>query len=720
MLTGFAAPTSRHLHSVTLFPHDRPLRLRSGTALTDVQVAYETYGPSENAAHGTVFVCHALTGDAHVARHDEHDMPGWWEAVVGPGKPIDTTRYHVLCANVLGGCAGTTGPWSPARDGRPYGARFPRIEVSDIVTVHRELLRHLGIGRLHAVVGGSLGGMQALEWLLRFPDSARMFVLIATSARMSADNLAFNAVGRAAIRADPRFAEGNYPADERPGDGLGIARMVGHLTYLSPESLERKFGRSRSVAAPANLAAVATGPFTVERYLENQAAKLNERFDANTYLYVSAAMDGFDAFAEPPSFGSAKPAVHLFSFAGDRLFGSEHSRQIRDRLADLGIDATHHHETTSRVGHDAFLLPTSGYLAELAARMRAVEPKPPEAAQRQGGDLRGLSGNDHLDLSTCVNRYGPPPSVGAVVRAFRPELLRAHPYDAEDRFATVYSKYLGVPADQLVVGRGITEFIRALAALLPAEQVSVIAPDYTDTIRWFPRHDNPPDNAPEHAAARLVRVDRAMSENRYVIMSNPNNPTGTYLHRDDLVGLCRRHADSMLIVDEAYIDFVAGSDDLSMVHSGQPNVIVLRSPNKPFGIAGVRTGALWTPDDDIRKKVRHHRLNWPLSYLDVLAAEAALETPSWLTETRDRLLADSVVLQDALAELGAVDSHVPVHYRFLRHDDPLGLHRQLLAHGIVTRVFTGNEPGRMPGLRLSTPTGEELPLVLAALAKSRG
>jgi homoserine O-acetyltransferase/O-succinyltransferase len=684
-MTGFAAPTSRHLRTVTLFPPGHPLRLEAGGTLTDVQVAYESYGSPRLS---TVFVCHALTGDSHVARHDKDDSPGWWDAVVGPGKPIDTEKHHVLCANVLGGCAGTTGPWSLAADGQPYGATFPRIEVADMVAVHRELLRHLGIGRLHAVVGGSLGGMQTLEWLLRYPDAAQMFLLIATSAKLSADNLAFNAVGRAAIRSDPRFAEGRYPAHEQPDAGLGIARMVGHLTYLSSEALERKFGRARSAPTEPD--------------------------------QVAVAMDNFDVFAQPYSFGADKPAVHLFSFTGDRLFGIEHSLHIRDRLAEAGIEATHYHDTTFRIGHDAFLLPAGGYLGELAAKLQSVdltrsEPVGPD--RWQGGDLRCLSDGDHLDLGTCVNRYGPPAAVGAAVRAVRPELLRAHPYDAEDRFLTAYRKYLGVSAEPLVVGRGITEFIRALADLLPAEDVMVIAPDYTDTIRCFRRHDNPPDNAPETAKQRLARLETAMSENRYVIMSNPNNPTGMYIHRDDLIEVCRRHPDAVLVVDEAYIDFVANADDLSMIHSGQPNVVVLRSPNKPFGIAGVRTGALWTLDTDIREKVRRRRLNWPLSYLDVVAAEAALESASWLTETRDQLLADAVLLQDALAEFGAVDADVPVHYRFLRHDNPLAVHRQLLAHGIVTRVFTEREPGRIPGLRLTAPTTEEMPRVLAALAR---
>jgi homoserine O-acetyltransferase len=350
-VTDYPGPVSRHLRTMRLFPAARPLRLECGGELSGIQVGYEIYGPADGE---TVFVCHALTGDAHVAAHDRRDSPGWWDCMVGPGRPVDTDRFRVICANVLGGCAGTTGPWSPVGGGRRLGAAFPDVSVADMVGVHRALLAELGIRRLHAVIGGSLGGMQVLHWLLAHPREARMFLPIATSARLSADNLAFNAVARAAIHADPLFAGGHYRPDATPDTGLGIARMVGHLTYLSPQSLNAK----------------CAGPDTarsVQRYLDHQARKLTRRFDANTYLRLTAAMDTFDPFGAPPPAraGVPAPAVHLFSFATDRLFGVEHSRSIRSALADRGIAATHYHDGSSQIGHDAFLLDVPGYLREV-------------------------------------------------------------------------------------------------------------------------------------------------------------------------------------------------------------------------------------------------------------------------------------------------------------------------------------------------------------------
>ncbi|MDT0439110.1 MULTISPECIES: homoserine O-acetyltransferase [Streptomyces] len=353
---------------LTLFGADRPLRLECGRVLTDVPVVFERYGPR---GAETVFVCHALTGDAHVARHGRGDAPGWWESMVGPGRPIDTDRFQVICANVLGGCSGTLGP-SPA-DRDAVGEPFPQITVADMVAVHRELLRRLGVGRLHAVVGGSLGGMQALEWLLRHPYDAHRFGLIATSARLSTDNLAFNAIGRAAIRSDPRFLDGAYRPGEGPDAGLGIARMIGHLTYMSGDSLQTKF--ARQVSGPPHpgpgttrtAGVPAWGPFSVERYLEHQAEKLVARFDANSYLCLTSAMDLFDAFATPcEQVAEAAPDVRLFSFASDRLYGVEHSRHIADRLQKAGVGAAHFHEETSGAGHDAFLMEVPGYLDAVA------------------------------------------------------------------------------------------------------------------------------------------------------------------------------------------------------------------------------------------------------------------------------------------------------------------------------------------------------------------
>ncbi|MDT0470586.1 homoserine O-acetyltransferase [Streptomyces sp. DSM 41014] len=365
---------------LVLFGADRPLRLECGRTLTDVPVVFERFGPPDASGADTVFVCHALTGDAHVTRHRPTDAPGWWESMVGPGRPIDTDRFQVVCANVLGGCSGTLGPAPADRDA--VGEPFPQVTVADMVAVHRELLRRLGIGRLHAIVGGSLGGMQALEWLLRHPYDARRYGLIATSAQLTTDNLAFNAIGRAAIRSDPRFLEGGYRHGEGPDAGLGIARMIGHLTYMSGDSLQAKFARDRArpphpaPGAPATAGVPAWGPFSVERYLEYQAEKLVARFDANSYLCLTSAMDLFDAFATPyEQVAEAAPDIRLFSFASDRLYGVEHSRHIVDRLAKAGAHAAHFHEDTSGAGHDAFLMEVPGYLDAVARWLAGPLPE---------------------------------------------------------------------------------------------------------------------------------------------------------------------------------------------------------------------------------------------------------------------------------------------------------------------------------------------------------
>lgn len=378
-LPGAPSPYAR---AVTLFDDDEPLRLEGGGTLTGVRVSYETYG----RPHGrnTVFVCHALTGDPHPARHDADDRPGWWEAVIGPDRPIDTRVFHVVCANVLGGCAGTTGPWAAAPSGSPFGTGFPDVTVGDMVTVHRRLIAHIGVTGLHAVVGGSLGGMQALHWLLRYPADARRYLIIAGSARLSADNLAANAIGRIAIRSDPAFNGGRYRPDEAPTVGLGLARMIGHLTYLSAAALDDKFGRDLTPAVQTAAIRrlngdVAHGPFAVESYLEHQAAKLVARFDANSYLYLTQAMDRFDAFADPPRpVADAGAIAHLFSFASDRLFGLSHSLRIRDGLRGAGLTVHHYHDTTSRAGHDAFLLPVASYLD--AIRRALYLPRPQDQA----------------------------------------------------------------------------------------------------------------------------------------------------------------------------------------------------------------------------------------------------------------------------------------------------------------------------------------------------
>ncbi|MFC6080465.1 aminotransferase class I/II-fold pyridoxal phosphate-dependent enzyme [Sphaerisporangium aureirubrum] len=335
----------------------------------------------------------------------------------------------------------------------------------------------------------------------------------------------------------------------------------------------------------------------------------------------------------------------------------------------------------------------------------------------QGGDLRYLPGESLLDLGTCVNLYGPPPSVRAALRSIDPGRILAHPYGCEEAFTAAYAGFMGTTPDLLVPGRGITEFIRVLAQILPARQVAVITPDYTDTIRCFPTHLPPPAGVTETVDTRLTRVAQAMGTHPYVILSNPNNPLGLYLHRDRLIEICRAHPESVLIVDEAYIEFLPGFTELSMVRSGLPNVVVLRSPNKFFGIAGTRTGALWTRNAAIARRVAERKLNWTLSYVDTVLATAALADTTWAGQTRDALLRNAAELTDLLAgRFPGLAGNVPVHFRFIAVDDPLAGHRFFLRHGVAVRAFDGHQAGRISGLRVTAPTARQLAALKASIA----
>ncbi|MDQ8701740.1 homoserine O-acetyltransferase [Streptomyces sp. LHD-70] len=365
------APVGPYVAHRRLFSADRPLHLTSGLTLPQVRVAHETYGELNAARDNAVFVCHALTGDSHVARHNRDDDPGWWDVMIGPGRPIDTDHYFVICANVLGGCAGTTAAW-------PSGTPHTAVDIADMVAVHRALVSSLGVSRLRAVVGGSVGGMQTLEWLLRHPADADGYFLAAASSRQSADNLAWNAIARAAIRSDPEFLDGRY-APGGPRRGLGIARMIAHLTYLSEASLQRKFGRDgRRPGTRFHPSAVVQGDFAVESYLEHQADKFIRRFDANSYLRLMSAMDRFDAFSRPDALATADvlPQVRLFSFTQDRLYGPEHSHRIQAELAARGVPARHEQDETCDVGHDAFLLDVPPFLDAVAEFLRGLGAAP--------------------------------------------------------------------------------------------------------------------------------------------------------------------------------------------------------------------------------------------------------------------------------------------------------------------------------------------------------
>ncbi len=346
-------------------PHARslmlpgPLALRLGGELPEVRVCFETYGELNAAGDNAVYVCHALSGDSHVARHDENDAPGWWDIAVGPGKALDTDRFFVICANVLGGCRGTTGPWSsnPAT-GRPYGGDFPRITIADMVEVQKRLLDELGVGRLHAVVGGSMGGMMALSWAVLHPERVGSAILLATTHCLSSQALSFDIVGRNAIFKDPHYNNGQYyDQEQRPDDGLAIARMIGHVTYLSDRTMSRKFDPDRE--HPRDVAYAYEKEFSVGSYLAYQGGRFVERFDANSYVSLSLAMDQFNLGRDYGSLEAALARVTcpvlVVSFRTDWLFPPAHSRRMVDALLAQGkrVSAL---EVDSDCGHDAFLL----------------------------------------------------------------------------------------------------------------------------------------------------------------------------------------------------------------------------------------------------------------------------------------------------------------------------------------------------------------------------
>lgn len=353
--------------TVRLFTADEPLRLASGRTIGPVDVAYETYGTLDADGGNAVLVAHALTGDAHAAGWYPGDRhPGWWDNLIGPGKPLDTDRFFVVCANLLGGCRGTTGPSSmnPAT-GYVYGLDFPLLAIADFVEVHRSLLRHLGIGRLLAAIGGSMGGMQVLEWSLKYPDELANAVIIAASSRLTAQNIAFSAVARRAIMDDPSFHGGQYAeAGLNPDIGLSIARMMAHITYMSEDAFTEKFGRSSQGDGWRRGFGI---DFAVESYLDHQAEVFVERFDALSYLYLTRVMDYFDPFAEHPLPRLERPVNSLvLSFDTDWRFSTAHSRRIVRHLESARYPVTFR-ELPSAYGHDSFLLAGARYHDTLRA-----------------------------------------------------------------------------------------------------------------------------------------------------------------------------------------------------------------------------------------------------------------------------------------------------------------------------------------------------------------
>jgi homoserine O-acetyltransferase len=352
------------IHPQTLtFATSKPFQLESGATLSPVTVAYETYGQLNAAQSNAILICHALSGGAHAAGYlsPEDDQPGWWDDCIGPGKAFDTDRFFVICSNVLGSCYGSSGPASidPAT-GKPYGLSFPVVTIGDMVRAQVQLLDHLGIDRLLAVAGGSMGGMQVLEWAAHHPGRVRAVIPIATTARHSPMLIAFSEVGRQAIYADPAWNEGNYYANSRkPDAGLAVARMVGHITYLSEESMHQKFGRR--LQGREQYGYEFQTEFEIESYLKYNGDKFTRRFDANSYLYVTKALDYFDLAAQHgnslvSAFGGASDVTFLaISFTSDWLYPSYHSKELVKALTAAGCDVTYL-DIASTWGHDAFLL----------------------------------------------------------------------------------------------------------------------------------------------------------------------------------------------------------------------------------------------------------------------------------------------------------------------------------------------------------------------------
>jgi len=368
---------------VVRFGADRPLTMEAGVNLAPLTIAYQTYGALNAAKSNAFLICHALTGDQHAANvNPVTGKGGWWETMVGRGKPIDTDRFFVICANVVGGCMGTTGPASinPAT-GRPYGLDLPVVTIADMVRAQAMLIDHLGIDSLFCVAGGSMGGMQVLQWAASYPERVFSALPIAAAAKHSAQNIAFHEVGRQAIMADPDWRGGRYLSEGvSPGKGLAVARMAAHITYLSESALQRRFGRKLQNRAERTFSFDAD--FQIESYLRHQGSIFVERFDPNSYLFMTRAMDYFDLAADyggalAGAFKGAKTRFCVVSFTSDWLFPTSDSRAIVHALNAGGASVSFVEIETDK-GHDAFLLEepdlfatTRGFI-DAAARARGL------------------------------------------------------------------------------------------------------------------------------------------------------------------------------------------------------------------------------------------------------------------------------------------------------------------------------------------------------------
>ncbi len=365
---------------VIAFPVDAPLRLECEQDLAPLTIAYQTYGTLNAGKSNAILVCHALTGDQHVANeHPITGKPGWWATLVGDGKPVDTRRYFVICANILGGCMGSSGPASiNPKSGKPYGVDFPVITIGDMVNAQARLIDHLGIDTLFSIIGGSMGGMQVLDWAARFKDRVFTAMPIATAPWHTAQNIAYHEVGRQAVMADPDWKNGAYLAHgTRPARGLAVARMAAHITYLSEKALQDKFGRglqdrkARSFSFDAD--------FQIESYLRHQGSTFVDRFDANSYLYITRAMDYFDLEVEhggklANAFRNTKTEFCVISFTSDWLYPTRDNKAIVKALNSVAAKVSFV-EIDSDKGHDAFLLEEPELFATVRGFLNAAAQK---------------------------------------------------------------------------------------------------------------------------------------------------------------------------------------------------------------------------------------------------------------------------------------------------------------------------------------------------------
>lgn len=342
--------------------------------LPKVRIAYETWGELDEDGANAIFIIHAMTGNSHVASHGEGDAPGWWEEMVGPRRPIDTQRWFVVCANVLGGCHGSTGPSAPYLDAAFHGPRFPHLDIADMVQGYRGLIRALGLHRpLAAVIGGSFGAMQALEWLLHHPADACSFGLVAPAARHTAENVAYHAIGRFAMLRGMERAAGPDLYSEDLSEAMITARMAATISYLAPDGMGARFGRHEAPSAATHL----ERHFSIESYLRHNAVKFGRSFDPMSYSVITSAMDSFDPFGPGGSVPDTAVLRHaaIMSFASDRLYGISHSTEIESRFRMLGIDTTHYVDEASPDGHDSFLKPSEQFKKSVADWLSSVDAR---------------------------------------------------------------------------------------------------------------------------------------------------------------------------------------------------------------------------------------------------------------------------------------------------------------------------------------------------------